>query len=520
MHEEPEIIKELRNREKIHTNKEGFKGTGYNNDKGDSLRKIFTLFIILLIICGVLFFVITAIFQGADDRILKLKNRFAGSWKITNENEHYLYYYKYENYEYWTFYENNSLKISKYINYPSQVNKPNLLFGFDNDNQSLTVLDVQPSYYELTELSWINYKIGYNGNLYITYDSSDEREYDFFFDDNDTKIELTSSTYYSQIYVLNKVDKIIASFNSNWDNINISIINNEKINNKNIRLNDNQQYYDGLACPDEWGNISIEDTLFFDIEDSEFYVFMKYNNSDESIGAWYFTNKAIDDALIGYWSFDTIFDDIVIDGSKNQNYGKNYGAQVEMGIIGNALNFSNYGDYIDIENIEDFVFSDESFSVSLWVKIFSNTNNYNQFFVLGDSNDNRPVFLVGKCRKGAHNGSIYTKIEDSWSSGKSVISLKNGSELPKDTWMLLTSVVDYSKSKHYLYINDKLQDSKDVNNFDMNNAFSLKLNIGRMPWGGGVIGHEYHEGLIDEVRVYNKALTYGEILSYYNSVIS
>jgi hypothetical protein len=220
----------------------------------------------------------------------------------------------------------------------------------------------------------------------------------------------------------------------------------------------------------------------------------------------------LDDNLIAYWSFDEDSSTIE-DISGNGHYADKYGATwISDGILGGALSFDGLNDYVRITDTNDFLFKNEDITYSAWVQIRDNSDFYYPFVVLNDYFDNAPAYLLMKGRKGNANGAIYTKIRNKDSIDTSSYSILDGDELPKDTWLFITSVVDYKDSNTIkLYINGILQSSSNLVDFDFAISDNLYMTIGARAGIYGYPMEEYHNGLIDEVRIYNRALSHEEI---------
>ena len=214
--------------------------------------------------------------------------------------------------------------------------------------------------------------------------------------------------------------------------------------------------------------------------------------------------------LLGYWSFDFEYAD---DESGNSNHGIINGAISTDGISGKALLFDGEDDYVEILDTSDFEFVNKDFTFSAWVQIADNENSYRHFVSLGDATDDVPRIDLAKARSVAAQGKIFSQIYTQDES--QVLSNDEGGKIPKNEWLFLTSVADYPNSLK-LYINAELQDIDELVDFDMSQADLLELWIGGCPWLG-ISGHGFHNSLIDEVRIYDRALNENEIKSLYNN---
>jgi hypothetical protein len=224
-------------------------------------------------------------------------------------------------------------------------------------------------------------------------------------------------------------------------------------------------------------------------------------------------NAERNNGLIAYWSFNDQ-NDVGYDNSDNGHDAVNYGATwISNGILGGALSFDGLNDYVQITDTTDFLFKNEDITCSAWVQIRDNADFYYPFVSLNDYLDNSPAYLLMKGRKGNANGAIYTKIRNEDSIDTSSYSLLDGDELPKNTWLFITSVVDYKNTNTLkLYINGILQSTSNLVDFDFGISDNLYMIIGARAGIYGTPMEEYHNGLIDDVRIYNRVLSQEEII--------
>ena len=186
------------------------------------------------------------------------------------------------------------------------------------------------------------------------------------------------------------------------------------------------------------------------------------------------------------------------DTSGNGNHGVVYGATwVRDGKFGKALSFDGSDDYVDSGNIPDL---GQEFTVVLWSKRLGNTGVYGALISIDGSYwstiggflifDNNSGVIKGRIRNDASNTETAVTLETS---------------VPNNVWRFYAVVWDKPTLKGYR--NGKLVDSETWD-YDIGwNVF--KTHIGR--WTG-----DYFYGLIDEVRIYNRALSESEIQTLYN----
>ncbi len=217
----------------------------------------------------------------------------------------------------------------------------------------------------------------------------------------------------------------------------------------------------------------------------------------------------LDKGLVAYWSFDEGEGDIAFDATENHNDGTLKCAGEECspskwveGKIGLALEFDGADDYIDCGKDEsldigtgDFTFEAWAYTSTPaetggWAGIVDKGHSYSTTdgAVLGVGTNNKVLFALNHM--------------DPYSDDAFYSSLT----LNLDQWYHLVGVKNGTVLK--LYINGQHDTTHTITNgpYDITNSAPL------------VIGHNYvnlsgrfHNGTIDEVRIYNRALTEAEI---------
>ncbi|MBI4036030.1 hypothetical protein HY383_03695 [Candidatus Daviesbacteria bacterium] len=205
--------------------------------------------------------------------------------------------------------------------------------------------------------------------------------------------------------------------------------------------------------------------------------------------------------LIGYWKMDetTNWNNTageVKDSSGNNHNGVASGATVSTGKFGNAGQFDGNNDYI---NAGQVLPTDKTlpFTFSAWVKpaaagagswrtiIGTNTS----FAEIALSDANSPVF-------GQNGGGGLP-----WVVNTSFM-------VTNDSWYHIVGVFDGTKAS--LYVDNELKAGPTNYSFTNNHGVSL---MGRYSITGG----EWMNGLVDDARIYNRALSAGEVGLLYNS---
>ncbi len=194
--------------------------------------------------------------------------------------------------------------------------------------------------------------------------------------------------------------------------------------------------------------------------------------------------------IVGYWRFDEGSGVTVSDASGHGNIGTVYGASWVDGTSGAALSFDGSDDFVEVPYSSSLDF--EALTWSAWVKL-------DAFRIEGCG-------VVSKAwtvdYAGEWSGSIrpdgrigFTILTD---SGR--VDLAGSTVLSPGTWYHVAGTYDGSVMR--VYVNG-VEDGNASHSGSLH--LDMPLRIGR----AGRVG--FMDGVIDEVRVYNRALTPAEI---------
>ena len=214
--------------------------------------------------------------------------------------------------------------------------------------------------------------------------------------------------------------------------------------------------------------------------------------------------------LVGYWTFDGQDTDwgtnTVNDMSTNSNNGTminiSTSTDAVSGIIGQALDFDGDNNYVDVPDSASLRVADGDFSVSFWLKrdaISSVIEN-----LVGTENG-VSNYLGWSIRLGGSD-TISFYVNDG--AGQKLAG--GGEVLVVNEWYHFVGVVDSGNTIYY-YLNGTLQDSTSLAGetaFEKNYG----LDIGNIESGS----NRYFNGSIDEVRIYDRALSVSEVTELYN----
>jgi len=182
----------------------------------------------------------------------------------------------------------------------------------------------------------------------------------------------------------------------------------------------------------------------------------------------------------------------------------------DVGKFGNAGSFDGIANYNQITSPSDDLIlkNGKSLSISAWINPSVLNSNAQHIFNNGWST------LEGYFLRISTSNKIQGKIQDS--SGNFTCNNQNGligtTTLSVDNWYYVTFTWDATTGESKIFLNGKLEGSctdNDIKNFTTPQSY---IYIG----ASYAAQTAYFNGLIDELRVYNRALTSGEISQLYN----
>jgi hypothetical protein len=226
-------------------------------------------------------------------------------------------------------------------------------------------------------------------------------------------------------------------------------------------------------------------------------------------------------APVGHWKFDEASSGsadgaTLIDSSGNGNHGTgddgadNDGLSWTSGKFGNAIDFDGDDDRIVIPYSGTFAFNSNQITVSGWVKGGTLSANYETLTMRADSDLNWIDWV------------LYIRTSDQSDVPCLTINFDNDSSLDSDEYACSTEVLNtniwyhltgtYDGSTIKFYRNAELMGKKAKSGGTIPNG-------NKDIWFGGneVWSSEYFNGLIDDVRIYNYALTEDMIKEVYNA---
>ena len=205
--------------------------------------------------------------------------------------------------------------------------------------------------------------------------------------------------------------------------------------------------------------------------------------------------------LVGWWPFNGNAND----ESGNGNNGKVTGATLTTdrnGKANSAYSFDGVSNFIDLNNTENLILND-GLTFSAWV----------------NSKDIRMASIVDKETYASEGYGYRINIRSDksiWAEhgtygdgkvGANTAIAKKSYEV--NTWVHIVGTLDNIKGLNSIYLNNKLIDSVSIKLLISN---SKKIQIGKST----LVQGEYFNGILDDIAIYNRALTQEEITKLYN----
>ncbi|MEA4917644.1 LamG domain-containing protein [Proteiniphilum sp.] len=202
--------------------------------------------------------------------------------------------------------------------------------------------------------------------------------------------------------------------------------------------------------------------------------------------------------LVAHWKFDGDANDAV-----GTNDGTVHGATLTTDRFGNAnsaYSFNGTNNNIRVANSDIAAFGTQSFSCNVWVNASSSGGNFQHIVTHDNCYDGEGWFIR------FNSGKL--DIWESRSYGRSYISEKTYND---ETWHMVTYVRDVEQKKGLLYV-----DGVFVGNYVLS-AIPYLSSGKPLRFGSCAECCHYYNGKIDDIRLYNNALSAEEIIYLYQS---
>jgi len=229
--------------------------------------------------------------------------------------------------------------------------------------------------------------------------------------------------------------------------------------------------------------------------------------------------KNLTNGLVAYWDFEEGSGNILHDVSGHGNDGTIYGAQWVDGVEGNALSFyRSEGDYVKIPSSESLKSISESFTLTAWVylKSYPESGYHGEVLLMMERPSNG--------YEGSENGLIwYISERDSYE--EYAIAFNYGGDYDKDfktTYVIplnqwhFVAVKGDSQGNLKIYVDDSVVASGEwTPPFPLDNLENTWIGL---DIDGDTDKTDFLDGIVDELRIYNRALSDEEIKELYYEV--
>ena len=223
------------------------------------------------------------------------------------------------------------------------------------------------------------------------------------------------------------------------------------------------------------------------------------------------SNIAIDDGLMGHWSFDIVPGqnttdpnfpgwNTCLDVSGNNNHGFVHEATYQTGVLGTALSFDGINDFVKIPTSTTLDNATNTMSISTWIYLHTNNDGTGNEILSKHASASRTWRLKMDEYNSLPNNNFTFTDSNGISDHYTCNSL---TEIDPNQWQHIAIVDDQGDIE--LYIDGDL-----VNN--TSSGFGIPPTINSDLYIGSFLGfHNFFTGMIDELRIYDRVLTYNEI---------
>lgn len=234
--------------------------------------------------------------------------------------------------------------------------------------------------------------------------------------------------------------------------------------------------------------------------------------------------------FLACWSFNETAGQIVHDSSANGFSGQVHGAAWGRGILANGLALDGLDDYVEITDSNDYpdLMGELAIgTISVWFKFNSIPldNTIHPIFYLGDgiggSGNSSLIIEIGHFN--SQNYKLYFTILTS-NLQKPLFCFDSRVNLELDTWYHFAAVVgvDYNTG----YLNGSEMTSRKYNfGGPTDSCFFADVDDKRVCWLGkgflsSIPATNHFDGMIDEIRIYDRPLSSDEIRGYYEGQLA
>lgn len=278
---------------------------------------------------------------------------------------------------------------------------------------------------------------------------------------------------------------------------------------------DSHAVYFGTSNPPSFVQNQTENTYSpgkLNEETTYYWKINEINTKGETEGkVWSFTTEVgpLPKIMTAHWPFDESAGNTASDASEYNNTGTLHNmsdASWTSGVLDGGLEFDGEDDYILVPHSDYIDFSDNSFSISFWLK--QNVENRHMRYLIKGTHE---APGTGKRYEVFHHADneIRFAIDDNFN--KTSLALPNTDFVTGD-WVHVVAIRDTDAGQIYLYLNGEQVGSLTDVTGDISQKEDMYI---------GVSSDEDNTNLaatLDDIRLYSYALSQSEIQDLYNEV--
>jgi len=219
-----------------------------------------------------------------------------------------------------------------------------------------------------------------------------------------------------------------------------------------------------------------------------------------------FSCANIPSGLVGLWHFDNIWND---SSTKNHNSVENGAATFDSsGQINEAGKFGTTSDFISVDDSDDFsIDTTGNLTVSFWMKTGADVTNRQGIIQKGGAGNNAwewVIYIIDNKLKASTVSNIGNNIR-----------IENTSILPNTWYHIIVNFNGYTSSSNIDIYKNGIESSI----FEYSNGLAYTNGIQNLKIGKAYLSHADRSfpGLIDDVAIYNRALTSTEVQEIYQA---
>jgi hypothetical protein len=217
--------------------------------------------------------------------------------------------------------------------------------------------------------------------------------------------------------------------------------------------------------------------------------------------------------MTSYWKLDETGSPTTFDDYYDGNDATCTGSECPTpgtGIVNGGQAFNGSTNQVDVSADPSFDWgADASFSIEYWMRTEASYTCPNNDVIVGRDDSSTNLHIWTGCSGGG--GEAVFQLRDTSGYGGSI---KGSTDLTDGDWHHVVVIRDGSTDTNYVYVDGNQEAS--TGDYDYQHGFgsaTAALNIGWLP-----IGDSYRfNGSLDEIALYDRALTEGEILGHYNA---